>query len=65
MRALHQRIVTAQRAAGEQAHMKYEVLVAQLSRQVPRLMEEYRCDAVTFDVVTKDGKVRLKPRPGK
>lgn len=60
VRELYQKVISAQRAAGEQNETRFETLVAQLSRQVPKLMEEHGTK-VAFDVVNKDGKVRLKP----
>lgn len=63
LRALHHRIVNAQRAAGDSSEMRYETLVAQLARQVPKLIVEHDCKGIEFDVVTRDGKVKLKPSP--
>jgi hypothetical protein len=60
VRELYQKVITAQRAAGEQNETRFETLVAQLTRQVPKLMEEHGAK-VSFEVVNKDGKVRLKP----
>ncbi|MCS6914336.1 MAG: MXAN_5187 C-terminal domain-containing protein [Myxococcales bacterium] len=62
LRELHRRVVEAQQAIGEKV-TRYEVLAAQLQRQLPQLLAEHRCTSITFDVVTKDGRVRLKPRP--
>lgn len=63
LRELHRRVVSAQRSAGEATEMRFETLVSQLSRQVPKLITEHGCKAVAFDVVTRDGKVKLKPSP--
>lgn len=65
LRALHQRVVAAQRALGEPVEMRFETLVVQLARQVPKLMSEHACKSVSFDVVTRDGRVKLKPSPQK
>jgi hypothetical protein len=65
LRALHQRVVSAQRELGDPVEMRFETLVVQLSRQVPKLLAEHECKSVTFDVITRDGKVKLKPSPQK
>jgi hypothetical protein len=65
LRELHQRVVQAQRSLGEPVEMRFETLVAQLSRQVPKLLTEHGYKSVTFEVITRDGKVKLKPSPQK
>jgi hypothetical protein len=65
IQALHRRIVEAQQMAGETTLIRFDALVAQLARQVPKLMDEHGCTEVKFEVVTRDGRVRLKPKPVK
>ena len=61
---LHAEYVAARRASGEgDAGADFEGFVARLRQNETVLRGKYQCRAVRFKVVTKDGKVTLKPVP--
>lgn len=60
LRDLHRRYVEACRAVGDGREVKYDALVASLSRQVPGLMEKNPERALGFDVAVRGGKVILR-----
>ncbi|MSP63314.1 MAG: hypothetical protein EXR72_23825 [Myxococcales bacterium] len=64
VRALHERYVSARKAAGKAAvEVNYPTFVASLQRQVPEIMSKHKCNQVAFDVQVKDDKVILKAQP--
>jgi hypothetical protein len=54
---------TARRAAGSPDDGSFENFIAKLKFNEGKLKAQYQCRAVRFRVVTKDGKVSLKPVP--
>lgn len=54
---------TARRATGSPDEVSFESFVAKLKANEGRLTAQYRCRAVRFRLVVKDGKVTLKPVP--
>jgi hypothetical protein len=67
MRALYRRYVQAKRLVSDPSadNVKYEALVATVSRQTPQILQKYGCNQVDFTVVVKDDKVVLKAIPKK
>jgi len=67
MRALFRRYVQAKRLIGDPSAdtVRYEALVATVSKQTPGIMQKYDCKQVEFTVVIKDDKVVLKAIPKK
>jgi hypothetical protein len=53
----------AKRAAGTPDEVSFEGFIAKLRVNEGRLKAQFQCKAVRFRVVTKDGKVTLKPVP--
>ena len=61
---LFQEYLDARRQVGELVEgVQYEEFTAKLRLSESKLQQKYRCTAVRFRVVVKDGKVRLKPVP--
>lgn len=63
LRALHQRYVDALRSVGDPRPVRYESMVASLTRQVPEILQKNQCDLVSFNVAVKDGKVVFRATP--
>lgn len=63
LRALHQRYVDALRSVGDPRPVRYESMVASLTRQVPDILQKNQCDLVSFNVAVKDGKVVFRATP--
>ncbi|MCA9678094.1 MAG: hypothetical protein KC464_23915, partial [Myxococcales bacterium] len=55
--------VAARKAAGSSEEVSFESFIAKLRVNEGKLKAQYQCRAVRFRVVTKDGKVTLKPVP--
>ncbi|MEZ4402675.1 MAG: MXAN_5187 C-terminal domain-containing protein [Kofleriaceae bacterium] len=55
--------VDARKASGTPDEVSFEGFIAKLRVNEGRLKAQYQCRAVRFRVVTKDGKVSLKPVP--
>ena len=55
--------VAARKAAGSPDDVSFENFIAKLKVNEGKLKAQYNCRAVRFRVVTKDGKVSLKPVP--
>ncbi len=55
--------VAARKAAGSPDDVSFENFIAKLKVNEGKLKAQYNCRAVRFRVVTKDGKVTLKPVP--
>jgi type II secretory pathway pseudopilin PulG len=55
--------VAARKAAGSPDEVSFENFIAKLKVNEGKLKAQYQCRAVRFRVVTKDGKVTLKPVP--
>ena len=55
--------VAARRASGNPDEVSFENFIAKLKVNEGKLKAQYQCRAVRFRVVTKDGKVTLKPVP--
>ncbi|MDQ3369965.1 MAG: hypothetical protein M3680_31485 [Myxococcota bacterium] len=55
--------VSAKRASGNPDEVSFENFIAKLKVNEGKLKAQYNCRAVRFRVVTKDGKVTLKPVP--
>ena len=55
--------VAAKRASGKPDEVSFENFIAKLKVNEGKLKAQYNCRAVRFRVVTKDGKVTLKPVP--
>lgn len=55
--------VAARRATGNPDEVSFENFIAKLKVNEGKLKAQYQCRAVRFRVVTKDGKVTLKPVP--
>jgi hypothetical protein len=55
--------VAARRASGTPDEVSFESFIAKLKVNEGKLKAQYQCRAVRFRVVTKDGKVSLKPVP--
>ncbi len=65
LRALHRKYSEARVAAGDNAPVRYESLVATLQKQAPKLLEQPGVRGVRFDVSVRDGKAVLKAIPTK
>lgn len=63
MRDLYNRYVQARRAVGVAGEFKFEQLVATVTKQGPKILEQHHAREVEFGVVIKDGKVILKATP--
>ncbi len=62
MRGLYDRYVAAKRRNNERVEdVKYESLARSVNKMMPRLKEKHRGKNIEFEVVTKDGRVGLKP----
>jgi len=55
--------VAARKASGTPDEVSFESFIAKLKVNEGKLKAQYNCRAVRFRVVTKDGKVTLKPVP--
>ena len=55
--------VAARKASGSPDDVSFESFIAKLKVNEGKLKAQYQCRAVRFRVVTKDGKVSLKPVP--
>jgi hypothetical protein len=55
--------VAARKASGNPDDVSFESFIAKLKVNEGKLKAQYQCRAVRFRVVTKDGKVTLKPVP--
>jgi hypothetical protein len=55
--------VAAKRASGKPDEVSFENFIAKLKVNEGKLKAQYNCKAVRFRVVSKDGKVSLKPVP--
>jgi len=55
--------VSARKATGNPDEVSFENFIAKLKVNEGKLKAQYQCKAVRFRVVTKDGKVSLKPVP--
>lgn len=55
--------LAAKRATGHPDEVSFENFIAKLKVNEGKLRAQYQCRAVRFRVVTKDGKVSLKPVP--
>ena len=55
--------VAAKRASGKPDEVSFENFIAKLKVNEGKLKAQYNCKAVRFRVVSKDGKVTLKPVP--
>lgn len=55
--------VAAKRASGKPDEVSFENFIAKLKVNEGKLKAQYNCRAVRFRVVTKEGKVTLKPVP--
>ncbi len=55
--------LAARRATGHPDEVSFENFIAKLKVNEGKLRAQYQCRAVRFRVVTKDGKVSLKPVP--
>jgi hypothetical protein len=55
--------LVAKRATGHPDEVSFENFIAKLKVNEGKLKAQYQCRAVRFRVVTKDGKVSLKPVP--
>lgn len=65
MRDLYNRYQQARSAVGAAGEVKYEQLVATVSKQGPKILEQHSAREVEFNVVIKEGKVILKATPKK
>ena len=55
--------MAAKRETGHPDEVSFENFIAKLKVNEGKLRAQYQCRAVRFRVVTKDGKVSLKPVP--
>jgi hypothetical protein len=55
--------LAARRAVGNPDEVSFEGFIAKLRVNEGKLKAQHQCKAVRFRVVTKDGKVTLKPVP--
>lgn len=55
--------VSARRATGNPDDVSFENFIAKLKVNEGKLKAQYQCRAVRFRVITKDGKITLKPVP--
>ena len=62
LRQLHQSYVAARKSTNESV-VGYDAMVSSLAKQVPVILEKYKCKSVEFRVVQKDGKTLLKAFP--
>jgi hypothetical protein len=60
---LYTEYLTARRGAGQTDEGSFENFIAKLKVNEGKLRAQYQCKVVRFRVVTKDGKVTLKPVP--
>jgi hypothetical protein len=51
------------RQKNKEAQVSYDAMVGSLRKQVPQIIERYKCKSVEFRVVEKDGKAVLKAFP--
>jgi len=65
VRDLHRQYVAARRALGDASEVKYEQILATVTKQGPKILAEHQANAVDFGVVVKDGRVILKATPKK
>jgi hypothetical protein len=62
--AIYEGFIRARQQAGQSvSRLSYERVVESLARQVPRAQDRLNTSEVDFAVVTRDGKVYLKPIP--
>ncbi len=62
MKALYDKYAASRASTGE-TPVSYESMVASLKKQVPAVIERYKCKAVDFRVAQKDGKTIIKAVP--
>lgn len=62
LKALHAKYTHGRKATNESV-IGYEAMVSSLAKQVPLIIEKYKCKSVEFRVVQKDGKTSLKAFP--
>ena len=62
MRALYKQYSEARAKTGE-ATMSYDAMVSSLRKQVPMVIERYKCHSVDFKVAVKDGKTIIRAVP--
>ncbi|MCC6808330.1 MAG: hypothetical protein IT381_12980 [Deltaproteobacteria bacterium] len=62
MRALYSKYAASRAQSGE-APVSYESMVASLKKQVPAVIERFKCKSVDFRVAQKDGKTIIKAVP--
>lgn len=62
LKALHAKYTNGRKATNESV-IGYEAMVNSLAKQVPLIIEKYKCKSVEFRVVQKDGKTSLKAFP--
>lgn len=62
LRAVYAKYVASRAQTGE-ATVSYEAMVSSLKKQVPLVVEKFKCKSVEFKVLQKDGKTVLKAVP--
>lgn len=62
MRALYDKYAKSRASTGE-APVSYDSMVASLKKQVPAVIERFKCKGVDFKVAQKDGKTIIKAVP--
>jgi hypothetical protein len=62
MRALYDKYAKSRAQSGEPP-VSFESMVASLNKQVPAVIERYKCKSVDFRVAQKDGKTIIKAVP--
>jgi hypothetical protein len=62
MRALYDNYAASRKATGEPA-ISFDAMVTALKKQVPAVIDRYKCKSVEFKVAQKDGKTIIKAVP--
>jgi hypothetical protein len=62
MRALYDNYAASRQKTGE-GTISFDAMVASLKKQVPAVIERYKCKSVEFKVAQKDGKTIIKAVP--
>lgn len=62
LRRLYQQYADARRKNNE-GEVRYEALVGSIQRMLPDLQKKHAGKQIDFEVVVKDGRVGLKPKP--
>jgi len=64
MRRVYQEYMAARRRNNERTdNVRYETIQKSIQKMMPKLQEKHRGKKIDFEVVVRNGKVGLKPKP--